>query len=279
MSLILNALKKAEEKDKNQEKNNASSSHAQEKKDRYWGDILVVTLIAAVVGGLIGTLFIQITSKTKDSSEKIVIKEEKKEKLVKKVSAPPVKKSKVPIKKEITKKEVIPPAQEEKKEEASDRVIDAVRPAVPVKKREPAAVQTKIFPGETREKSITKLKPKSKDKVFPKKELSAKSVKTNFWDKIKMKVGEWFKKEDVPKKTVDKKKWTGKKAEKKQKKYFNGFKDIKLTGIMWDANAPLAIINGDLVKEGDTVDNAKVLKIEESQIIVEFNNKEYILYL
>lgn len=52
-----------------------------------------------------------------------------------------------------------------------------------------------------------------------------------------------------------------------------------LTGIIWDAKKPLAIINNMIVGEGEIIGNKKIIKIEKESVLISENGKEYILRL
>ncbi len=56
--------------------------------------------------------------------------------------------------------------------------------------------------------------------------------------------------------------------------------DIKLEGIIWDpVGGHLAIINGEIVKEGENVGGIKVNKIYSKKIIILIDDEEFILNL
>ena len=56
--------------------------------------------------------------------------------------------------------------------------------------------------------------------------------------------------------------------------------DFKLEGILLDNRAQsTAIINGEIVREGDTVDNAKIVQIEKNRVIINDGSKDYQLRL
>lgn len=55
---------------------------------------------------------------------------------------------------------------------------------------------------------------------------------------------------------------------------------IVLKGISWKEKAPsFAIINEQIIKVGDSVGDSKVLRIEEKSVVLEKDNREYILVL
>lgn len=54
-----------------------------------------------------------------------------------------------------------------------------------------------------------------------------------------------------------------------------GVKDIRLEGIVWDeVKGSIAIINGEIVREGEEIGPVKVLKIEERAVIFDLNGEE-----
>ena len=54
---------------------------------------------------------------------------------------------------------------------------------------------------------------------------------------------------------------------------------LQLSGILWDSNAPTAIINGEVVKVGDRVDAKTVIKISQDKVTLYDNDKEIELIL
>ncbi|MFH1478190.1 MAG: hypothetical protein ABIG92_00260 [Candidatus Omnitrophota bacterium] len=55
----------------------------------------------------------------------------------------------------------------------------------------------------------------------------------------------------------------------------NDMKDIRLEGIVWEeGKSSIAIINGEMVKEGDQVGNFKLLRIEKNCIIFDNSGEE-----
>lgn len=50
---------------------------------------------------------------------------------------------------------------------------------------------------------------------------------------------------------------------------------LKLTGILWQRERPLAIVNGRLVGPGDTISRCRVLRIEPGCVVVWSQNHEY----
>lgn len=56
--------------------------------------------------------------------------------------------------------------------------------------------------------------------------------------------------------------------------------DIRLEGIVWDpAGGSFAIINGEIMKENEQVNNIRVTKISPNAIIISIDNKEYTINL
>ncbi len=47
-----------------------------------------------------------------------------------------------------------------------------------------------------------------------------------------------------------------------------------LSGILYNSHSPIAIINRQQVKNGDTVDDARVLKIDKKAVTLEHNGKQ-----
>lgn len=56
------------------------------------------------------------------------------------------------------------------------------------------------------------------------------------------------------------------------------FGGLRMSGIVWDPQAPLAIINNELLKEGDKVEKVMVVKIFEDSVLVESNGLRHTLY-
>lgn len=54
---------------------------------------------------------------------------------------------------------------------------------------------------------------------------------------------------------------------------------LNLTGIMYSPTYPRAIINGNLVSEGDTVDGVSIIKIFPDKILLNLNGEEFYLEL
>lgn len=56
----------------------------------------------------------------------------------------------------------------------------------------------------------------------------------------------------------------------------SGIKDIRLEGIVWDGtDNPVAVINGEIAREGQEIGVLKVLKIERDAVVFEVD-EEYI---
>lgn len=54
---------------------------------------------------------------------------------------------------------------------------------------------------------------------------------------------------------------------------------LTLSGIVWDEEASYAIINGDIVHTGDTIDGKTVKRIEQDKVILNDGLKDYTLRL
>ena len=50
-----------------------------------------------------------------------------------------------------------------------------------------------------------------------------------------------------------------------------------LAGTLWNATKPRAIINGQIVKVGDKIGNAEVLKITKEGVLMKEFNREFVL--
>ncbi len=58
------------------------------------------------------------------------------------------------------------------------------------------------------------------------------------------------------------------------------FGEVRLEGIVWDDSGPsMALINGELVKEGDVLGEAKVLKIEKDSVKLDIGGEEVLIRL
>jgi len=54
---------------------------------------------------------------------------------------------------------------------------------------------------------------------------------------------------------------------------------LVLKGIAWDKTKPLALINDLVVKEGDTVQGARIVKIDFDQVAVQYRAKKFVIKL
>jgi len=54
---------------------------------------------------------------------------------------------------------------------------------------------------------------------------------------------------------------------------------LVLKGIAWDKTEPLALINGQVVKEGDTIGGARILKIDFDGVAVLYRGKKFVFKL
>ena len=52
-----------------------------------------------------------------------------------------------------------------------------------------------------------------------------------------------------------------------------------LKGIAWDETEPLALINDLVVKEGDTIQGARIVKIDFDQVTVQYRSKKFVIKL
>jgi type II secretory pathway component PulC len=53
--------------------------------------------------------------------------------------------------------------------------------------------------------------------------------------------------------------------------------ELQVSGLVWGAETPQAIINGKVVKIGDTVENARIENIGKSGVVIEFSGKKFTL--
>jgi hypothetical protein len=54
-----------------------------------------------------------------------------------------------------------------------------------------------------------------------------------------------------------------------------GVNDIRLEGIVWDRiKGSIAIVNGEIVKEGEEIGSLKLLKIEEKAVVFDVDGNE-----
>ncbi len=63
-----------------------------------------------------------------------------------------------------------------------------------------------------------------------------------------------------------------------EEKDFGEAPEFSLTGIVFGGGEPSAIINGKIVKEGDVIEGAKVLKINPKKVTLGFKGKEISLF-
>ena len=54
---------------------------------------------------------------------------------------------------------------------------------------------------------------------------------------------------------------------------------LSLKGIAWDEAEPLALINDLVVKEGDTIQGAKIVKIDFDRVFVRYRSKKFVIKL
>ena len=54
---------------------------------------------------------------------------------------------------------------------------------------------------------------------------------------------------------------------------------LVLKGIAWDETEPLALINDLLVKEGDTIEGARIVKIDFDRVTVQYRSKKFVIKL
>jgi len=55
--------------------------------------------------------------------------------------------------------------------------------------------------------------------------------------------------------------------------------NLVLKGIAWDEIEPLALINGLVVKEGDTIEGVRIVRIDFERILVRYRSKEFVIKL
>lgn len=66
-------------------------------------------------------------------------------------------------------------------------------------------------------------------------------------------------------------------AKKEQLKPKPALPDLAVQGIIWGGNVPCAIINNKVVKEGESIDGVKLIKIEKENIEVLYQGWNYSL--
>lgn len=64
---------------------------------------------------------------------------------------------------------------------------------------------------------------------------------------------------------------------KPKKKVVYNIPKWKLTGIMYNSNNPLAVINKKAVSVGDRINKGKVISIKKDKVIIEHSGKQYTL--
>jgi|GEM_PF-633514 len=53
--------------------------------------------------------------------------------------------------------------------------------------------------------------------------------------------------------------------------------ELQVSGLIWGAETPQAIVNGKVVKIGDRVENARIESIGKSGVVIEFSGKKFTL--
>ena len=53
--------------------------------------------------------------------------------------------------------------------------------------------------------------------------------------------------------------------------------ELMVTGLVWGSSSPLAIINGQVCKVGDTIENARIENISKNGVVVEFDWRKFTL--
>ncbi len=54
---------------------------------------------------------------------------------------------------------------------------------------------------------------------------------------------------------------------------------LVLKGIAWDETKPLALINGLVAKEGDTIQGARIVKIDFERVVIRYRSEEFVIEL
>jgi hypothetical protein len=54
---------------------------------------------------------------------------------------------------------------------------------------------------------------------------------------------------------------------------------LVLKGIVWDETKPLALINGLVVKEGDTIQGATIVKIDFERVTIQYRSQRFVIEL
>ena len=55
--------------------------------------------------------------------------------------------------------------------------------------------------------------------------------------------------------------------------------EITLKGILWNGKEYFAIVNGEVIKQGEHMDNVKIKGIEKDKIILEYGEREFTVFL
>lgn len=71
----------------------------------------------------------------------------------------------------------------------------------------------------------------------------------------------------------------GHKEERGEKTASEIFKTFTLKGILWDSHKPLAIVNGEVVREGQVIEGVKIKRIEPNCVVLEAKGEEKILFI
>jgi len=203
VSLIINALKKAQEKQNISSPANSILTPKKSVRQRYLLDILIIIVLAIIIGAIISTVFIKISTTNKE----------------------------IPAKEK--------PAST--KEEPQPSLVDTSKEALDKFKETFSDSSTKI-------KSI--FQETTKSQVDSKKQKAAEKIKTAPTQPAPAPI--------TNKKTLEK---------------------LSLSGIMWDKESPLAIINNKILKPGDYIGNAKITKIEKNSVTIAVADQEYKLSL
>ncbi|MCK9572331.1 MAG: general secretion pathway protein GspB [Candidatus Omnitrophica bacterium] len=53
--------------------------------------------------------------------------------------------------------------------------------------------------------------------------------------------------------------------------------ELKVNGLVWGSDSPLAIINGQVCKVGDTIENARIESIDKNGVVIEFDWRKFTL--
>lgn len=52
---------------------------------------------------------------------------------------------------------------------------------------------------------------------------------------------------------------------------------IRIDGIFWDPDVPVAVIEGKALRQGDTIKGARIIEIQEKAVVVKYKEKKYTL--